>query len=393
MEAYYASSNIQLLNLLNLKVTIFSSCEGDLYITNNGKISPELITLIQDAAIFRNINLINIKDILPKSYRNRSLFQKVLDSFIKRAYYYHQISSYAHGITYSRLIFNGFWMDGTYILLILASQNPDLRISFIDEGVNSYNYSKKELCSTGGSGILGNLWYYFVFYSKFRKISSYRKCVDDIFLYQPDLYVDKKNIVIKQLPIINDENPICLNILRKLSCNIDCTEYKRRNVYYFLQNQYNSPNEKKIIDEYLDILTQTIDPQQIIIKEHPGSIAGFFSQTQYHNMTDLFIDKRLYLFEATLLNIDINEKVFISRDSSSLMYPKYMFDAEPFVILTYKLYPEYYTSNIEKMDSLSNGLISSYVKKERILIPTDMSEFKYMLENIIKPFLSNVENA
>lgn len=391
MQAYYASTNIQLINLLNLKVNVFPSSESDLYISNNGKIFPELISLIQDAAAFRKIHLININDHI-KPVGNQSLFHKVSSAFIARKYYYRQICLYSNEITYSHLIFNGFWMNATYILLILYSRNPNLRVSFIDEGMRSYNLSKKALCSNYGSNIMGNIWYYFVIYSRFRKISTYQRCVEDIYLYQPELYCDKKNMEAKQLPKMNSHNQICLNILKKLSYCMDSTEYQTRNIYYFVQDQYNKPSQKMILTTYLDILTQTFDPLQVIIKEHPNSIAGYCSHSECQN-TDLFVDTRLYLFEAMLLNIDINAKVFIARDSSSLIYPKFMFDAEPYVIFTYKLYPEYYINNIIEMDRLSNGLISSYVNKEKVLIPSDISEFKYMLETIIKPSLSNVENV
>lgn len=387
MIAYYATTDIQLINIVNLKVNVYPLDEGDLYIYNNGRIIPELITMIKDAGIFRRVNLIQVDDIVIPTNKKHHLFQNVIHLFKSRAYYYHQILINANNTLYSRLIINGFWLSSVYILLVLYSQNKKLRISLIDEGMGSYNQSKKELCTNFGVKSFSNIWYYFVVYSTFKNLAYYKNRVDDLYLYRPELYIDKENILVKKLPLINENNSICFNLLRKLSLNIDNSEYKLRNIFYFVQDQNNIPDQKVVLQTYLEILIQIIDSTKIIIKEHPNSVIGVFSQGELYQNTSLYVDKHLYLFEAMLLNINIDDKVFISRESSCLMYPKYMFDAEPYVIFTYKLYTEYYKKYHYMLDWYSTSLTSVYRNKDRVLVPENYEEFSKILSDVIQPFL------
>ena len=56
-----------------------------------------------------------------------------------------------------------------------------------------------------------------------------------------------------------------------------------------------------------------------------------------------------------------------------------MFNEEPYIILTYRLYDTYRQLGVERDDRIAEILLDSYTDKSRIMIPNSMYELKNML--------------
>ena len=118
----------------------------------------------------------------------------------------------------------------------------------------------------------------------------------------------------------------------------------------------------------------------MILKKHPEHDVDRYDyltlESEYPN---LVIDEGNYLLEALYASLTLNEKVLITRDSSSVMYPKYMFGKEPTVIFTYRLYEDYYRQNSDMLDGLSRNLRSIYSDDSKIFVPKTPGELKEIL--------------
>ena len=113
----------------------------------------------------------------------------------------------------------------------------------------------------------------------------------------------------------------------------------------------------------------------MILKKHPEHDVDrsdyLTLESEYPN---LVIDEGNYLLEALYASLNLDGKVLITRDSSSVIYPKYMFGKEPIVIFTYRLYEEYYYQNADVLDGLSRNLLSIYKDKSKIFVPKTLGE-------------------
>lgn len=80
---------------------------------------------------------------------------------------------------------------------------------------------------------------------------------------------------------------------------------------------------------------------------------------------------------------DLTNKILISRNTSCLLSAKFMFDYEPTLLFTYRLYKRYTLDGEPDLEWYVKGLTASYKNKEKILVPNSMNELKSILKAII----------
>ena len=84
-------------------------------------------------------------------------------------------------------------------------------------------------------------------------------------------------------------------------------------------------------------------------------------------------------FESLLADIDTENFILITTDSSATLTPKYMFDKEPYVIYLYHITQNRLESDIQNRDQLVQNLKNMYKNKEKIFVPNTLEELRDIL--------------
>ncbi len=384
---YYAFTNTQIINLVNLKTSLHSEFTVDLYIVDNGRISEILVDSVRDEDIFRKIQVIRHTPFssfskkyvhLPKYLRQTITFLFTILNYLRYNIAY---SVNSKSRFYQKILLSGFWMDGAYFVKLASQMNKSISVSLIEEGTSNYTLSLDKLCSTSINPhtISKYLWFIFTHGRMVEDLQFFEKSVESSYLYVPEHYQSAKTVPIYKLPRISPvyDNKL-LKILYTSISQETVTQYSRYQFYYLLQNQSKFSNQYRCFRIYLhEIMAST---ESLILKKHPEhDVNGYDYVNLESKYPHLVIDEENYLLEALYASIILDEKVLITRDSSSVLYPKYMFGKEPTVIFTYRLYENYYYQNTEMLDALSRNLQSIYSDKSKIFVPKTVDELKEIL--------------
>lgn len=369
--ACYVASKLQLLNVVNLIETKFSNSIVDLYILDEGRISEEMIDNVKGLLLFHTIYHIK-KSIttIPNNYKNKSIRNGRI--LIGAMIYYISLRKLIINQHYTHIITYSFWMYANLFVINCYQNNHNIIISLIEEGVGSYYLSKNQLCSSFTfKNIINNL-------PIFRLL---RKCiinVDCLYLYETDKYVDNEHLHTKKLGKIINKNLKSFQLLSRLADTPTQLLYNSAKIYFILGIEYTDKKTKTIFEECVNVVANLFKEENIIIKNHPGSLLdsrSLLKCTYDNNDNNIIIDAKNTFLEALFLSVNMTEKILISHSSSTLMYPKYMFNKEPFIIYTYNMYGG---SQVSKKicTQYSNDLESSYSNKNRIFTPSTLDEFK-----------------
>ena len=393
-QLYYAFTNTQLINMVNLKVQSFPTSIADIYIVDNGRISERLVDSIRNSDTFRKIRIIRRipYSSFSKKYVNLPKYLRQSITFLFTAYNYLRYnivySINSKSCSYQRILLSGFWLDGVYFVKLASRANRFISVSLIEEGVANYTLSLDNLCctSTNVHPISKLLWFIFTHGHMVEDFQFFEESVESSYLYVPEHYQSSKTVPISKLPQITtaSDNKL-LRILRASISPKIVREYGTCRFYYLLQNQSKFSNQYRCFRVYLQEIQASTT--SLILKKHPGYDVNRYDylalESEYPN---IIIDEGNYLLEALYASLILDEKVFITRDSSSVLYPKYMFGNEPTVIFTYRLYEDYYRQNADVLDGLSRNLLSIYSDKSKIFVPKTIDELKDIL------YILNVEN-
>lgn len=387
MLACFAWTNLQIINVTNAKVNLYSDQKADLYIRMGRHISKDLIGAVKASGVYENVFTM---EPIVLSYKNMKLGKiphfKVL--LLKNAYIkaYNALLEHTNPAPkYDRVLMAWFFAENVFVINYWAKFVDKLPITLIDEGTGSYCYSKKELSFPM---FMAGQWK-----NRLRRIltegglaKKYSKNIDTMCLYRPEYCqpdIDYKKMA---LPQINPEtNPIMHKILCGCANCLDTphfVRYNKRRFYYF---SLFSAEGKSFDLKSCEILQAVIDASykhKVIAKIHTGNTAH--AENFAKNLEeDIFVDRNVYIFEGLYTQIEKpNEKVLVSCASTATLNPKFMFGDEPYVIFTYRLYDTYRQCGIERDDWIANALVDAYTDKSRVMIPNSIEELKEMIRRI-----------
>ena len=339
----YAWSNFTVLNLVNVKLTYFPNEPFDLLIRSNKTLSNSLLEEVEKQKIFSNIYYIPMPQIdkclgiigkIPKlrfwSYKRnyKNSMERSLDNTIK-----HQI--------YDLFIVPGFWSDTLYVIDYIFKQNRHLKIQLVEEGERSYEDFSNLTVSDVNHSVKEKIISYYM-HGKYRK-KYLHYLSNELYLYNPSIYEEEK-ITTKMLPALIEANTCCLNLLQH-SAHLEDShilQYVKKD-YIYLAGGIVKGYEDNYNQTYkiINTLIETVGKSNVIIKTHSNSTDHRLHFAEQWN-SRVFIDREVYIFEALCSTIALENKVIISRGSSVAMNVKALFNMEPYVILTYRLYPYYH---------------------------------------------------
>ena len=393
MVLFYAWTNVLLLNSVNAKVNFFGEEKADLLIRSNSTLSQNLLDTIKKNGFFRKIYFVDMprinkkRGILGKIPKLRVLgIKKPMQQFYKR-----YIMENFTDEPYDKLITGGLWNDILYILPFLYQKNPGIEVEFLEEGERSYE-GIKSLCVP----VVTDNWkrklveYYNVGWDK----RKYQKNIKNtIYLYRPERYEEDANLKLKKLPEISrEQNNICFMLLDHISDKIDYSmllRYIKRPVIYF--GNYLVPEQEANYDmayRIIYMIIRKIGQGKLMIKPHTNVTDHRINFAKKYQGR-VYIDRNVYLFESMYTKMELEHKIFIAKHSTVLSYAKQLFDKEPYLFFTYRLFDYYHEHGDDISDRYVMSLKRLYRNPEKIIVPNSMLEFENKLREVYETNLND----
>lgn len=282
---------------------------------------------------------------------------------------------------YCKMLTAGYWADTIFLLRYFSSTNSNIMVSFVEEGINGYYADKEWLCKVIIGGRVKERIIRVLYFGWFS-----RRCnnmVDSIYLYKPHLRRDKKILKPYRILQINESNQVCYGILKEVYKEFDFSQYDKRTIYYIATPTLNRDGE--IYDKYNEILPQvveTVGKDQIVIKVHPVTIENDPNFAIQYENAGVFVDRRNFLFEGIFNQVNMENKILVTKDSTVAMYPKFIFNKEPFIIFTYRIYNCIRKEDRQTEELYALDLMSCYSNKNKIKIVDSIFDLQNTLREI-----------
>ena len=357
MDAYIASVPLHLLNAMQM-VKQKNITECDLFYVPTSNNAEELLAAVKETGVFRTVTMlpnINIEYPITVSQCIKISFNRFkVRKELKKNYY-------------DTVYYN---TDGWLLNSIIYSSLPNKKAKniFVENGVNPYitSYDTKE-------------WYLRLFINCNFMVCMDGKFISERYVFEPTL------ISVLQSGQINSINKID---------RTDETLKNRVNHIFGYDARLDSFEGKKIIileqgprKEPIDMVglwkevRGYISKDISIVKAHPRQKKSALFELGF----DMY-ERYTIPWEVLTFNQDMNDKTLLCIFSSSCVNPKLMFDAEPRIIMLYKLIGMDYSFFGKGMIRFVEGVGALYRDKEKFFIPETWEEFaqycaKYNLKN------------
>lgn len=380
MLAFYGWTNRLLLNLLNTKLNVFPNEDADLFVLVLDRVSQRLVEEIKRTGAFKNIFFL-YKPPFHKEIGPLSAVEKVVKLLSGERYYHsyrQQLQKQCGTTSYRMLLSGAFWSETLFLFRYFHRCNPRISISMVEEGTT--NYSAQEgwqfHCLPVGKPKerLMRLVYFPLTWGRARR------SVQKIYLYPMEIRMRQcdRSVPAEEIPMINERNPVCQRILRGIAETPELALYRERPVIYI--GDPIIPGYQDTFDEtnaHLDVILKAVGPERVVIKEHPSRVGGeaFASNCE----EEAFVDRSGALLDSILANLELENKLLITRNSSVPFSVKAQTGSEPYVIFTHHLYA-YYKKYDDTVTDEAAMQLANICAEGKVLIPDTVEELGLALE-------------
>lgn len=353
---YYCNSAYQLVNALNLnwqrRFNNFENIkdyDSDLIILNAFNGADEACKNLSNTGLFRNVTLINrvknsgllhsvstLLDIIyPTRYINKAGSFELNE--VKNNYDYLVVPKI------SRITFS-IWL-----------LNKKANIQLYEEGMGSY-YGGMHMC-----------FEYNTHQNLYKLLNNGRDftCYENIYLNNPELYLDKDKEKVIKIPTIDNK---CLETIKDKLSNL---LFENPNKEIFWIGQYLKDSVNEVMKDSLEDLKENV-----VFCPHPRF------KEENNGYKKLESNK---IWELGLLNVDdLDNKCLFSIYSTAVFSPKLLYDKEPYLILTINMLENGEDEHFVTMRKLIESFKKTYRDQDKIMLPNNKEELKNCLNSVIK---------
>ena len=365
---FVCSTPFQVLTSMNL--VLHYKMKADLYIVPQFSNANILSGKIRKHNIFLRTVLVDTGAIEQYKKHKKKLFVH-----IGIAKNYINIDKIVPGIlvpdtSYKKLYVSSKVNIGRLISLFFIKHRMETEVIYIDDGESSYD--NPSLIKPSATDALLRRFLFG------RKTSAINKML----LYSPPLYKrlnPNSKASVDSLPYIKkDENTRSLfneifgfnskeNIIRNKVILLD-----------IIRNENLMPGEDKKMEEVYALIFRELGSDNIIIKRHPRDKAKKLNKVHYYNNNDA-------PFEVVLMNMDVNQKILITVNSTAVVMPKMLFNQEPIVIYLGNLI-QTRLSKIADTIKFYSTVKELYADPKRFFMPDSIQELNDYLVNLRTEF-------
>lgn len=242
------------------------------------------------------------------------------------------------------------------------------KVSFFDDGLGSYQNDISVYYGT-----------------KIRKLEDFlfgRKKIqaDKYYLFCPKYYEGIYKDKVEPLLDCSFEEFIKKNGIQSIFNDGVSELYSKKRFIYFGQPFGGDPQKEEneiIEDKVIELLnTYNADKENdVFVRPHPRSM-----DIDYKN---LIVDKEKSFWETSCIGKISDRSVLISAFSTTMFTPKLLYDKEPFLIFTYKLY-KYETVKKQNLDILCGRIKDFYKDSTKVYFPENFDELNEIILGLKK---------
>lgn len=380
MIACYAWTDIQIINVVQVKLTYYSEEPVDLYVCMLERISKKLLSGIKKSGVFANIYEISpINYSFDKKIMNNIPFLAgTVFTILKKKHYEKVYERIVKCKNYSKILLAGFWGDSLFLVRKLLLNNKKLSIELVEEGSLSYCSFLERLCQAKPLGceygkkdiVSSQIIKLMILGKDALKVNG---LVENIYLYEPLLAKFKPENKRKQIPKIDtNQNTTLIELLKDFTNDLRLDVIAAAKVVYF--PQLSKLGDDVLSYEIYNLIKENFSINKFVVKLHPTACL------KESVSRDILIDNQSYPFEVIGILGDCSNKILISRNTSCLLMMNYMFGYEPVIIYTYRLYNNNHEVKEPDLEWYIKSLKKVYKNPERILVPRTMEEMLEMIQ-------------
>lgn len=361
MILFVASTPFHILSILNLSFTLFKNDKKTLIILDHSPSNYVFMKEIEKLDIFSQILFLKTKHYTGGNEKNalKRNFNTIVSLLKKRKIT--RLLKLAKGV-YSKILISSPDIPSQIIYFHMKKTNKNIQLFMFEDGSFAYSYFEHKFSFF--KRILLK-----IFFGK----NIMREHVGG-YIYKPELYTGKTKKVLIQIPNNTDDN--FLSIINKVffvESNQQLEDYN----YFFFDQAFQFDSIILQGKQLLNLIKVKVN-KDIIVKPHPRAL-----QNIYLNNFPTF--DSIAPFEVYLLKENLENKCFISINSTVCLNPKILFNKEPYVILLYKLINFDGIPNFNKnIELIVNKTRNNYVNNEKFFIPENLKELDYALEIIFR---------
>lgn len=385
MKLYFAFSNSVLFNQANIQ-EIECEKEADLLVWATPPIDLRLVDKIKDFDFFRNIWYLERPKIIEGKKIRKFKSNKIVQNF-----YNAYLSKILNDKLYDEFIVAGFWNDTIYIVNYLKSINPHIKISICEEGLLNY------YCGEAHKNL-----YYMVQNNKRQNLKSWclggrtfkfiQKNIITDYLNAPSFLKYKFNNNIIKIPNYSNTTDRIRGLVNAV---FDCVpveiyeEYKKRNVFYIASEWNRNYDPIDVNPTILQCIEEIVPPDKLVIKTHTNATQHRMTYAKDTNKK-VYVDRAIYLFEILCSQLELDNKIFILRNSSIALNLTQYFEKEPIFIFTHRLFSRYHYGLDDCGDQYIEDLRKHMKNPDHVLVPNSILDLKCVLINLCETYCGGV---
>ena len=380
MILFYAWTDIQLMNCVNTKCNIYAETEADLLVFGLSRVSGDLVEIITNTGVFRNVFCIE----LPEFYleRRRAGVREKLEAICAgpklRRNIYAQLKTTIGSTPYTELLTGAFWGETLIVYRYMKQHHAAVSIYLVEEGLACYNAPKNWLFQPSpnqsvAAKIRGLLYYGLLPHTA-------RRYVKGIYLYAPQLSNLTINMI--RLPVIHQENEICYHIFEEWSKN--CSLLEQKDIIYVADGpRTNSAEPYAGLQYMMKLMRESVPQENLYVKMHP--IAADMPMDSTHTaLENCCADYRRIPLELLFFHEAMEDKIVVVNNSSSIFYLTNTLGKCPYIIFVNQLCKINGQQGESRIQVLVDKFIEMYENKEKVACPKDDEEFVQIIQSFVK---------
>lgn len=358
MILFVCETQAQILNAINIKTNLFSDKDADLCICYNNEKVVFISEKIREYGIFKNVYL--YKAVLNTNQSLKAKVGKAVSNIFLIRNMKRVLPNYDKN--YERIYISGPSLSCIGVYYYFYKKNNIVKLSLYEEGLFEY--------------------YEFSFKNKMRRLYSklfygvyYLDNADEIYVYEPQLLLDKpKDVVAKKIPLLTAFDTKYIHMLNEIF------SFEKANVamfagykYLYIEQAFAKDEENYIQKEIISKIASRVGENNLLIKLHPAS-----SNDKYSDL-GLTCIKTKESMEMILLNASNYQVTIVTICSSAAFNFRLVFGQTPQIVLLYKIFES--VKLTEGISRFINKFYNNY-PEEKIFVPKDFEELNlYNWEN------------
>jgi|GEM_PF-7012667 len=374
MLAFFGWTDLLLINHVNVKTSYYPSEKADLYVLKIPRVSMRLVDEIKKSSIFEAVYEIELLD----WFDGKTKLQKVM-GLLRREYvfqhYNKQINAACGFKKYQHFFTGAFWAESLHLFRSFFQNNRNLQISLVEEGSVSFCEPKGLTRCTAQRGYREKIIKYFHYFPWF---VFAEKRIEYLYLYCPEIMTEDIKQNIRRMPQIC-KSSVVGGILKNIVSPIELMDYQKADYIFLVPFSANDEN-----GESISLLREIVDgvgsKSQVMVRLHPN--IKHIKVCLYNTVgKTVATETASSNIEGILFMLDIENKVFIAKNSSLLAIPRTMYGKTPWIVMTHNLYKKQQSYGVADTD-LFEQLSLLYGDSEKLYAPKNKEEMINVLQGI-----------